>query len=128
MVNLSAFIRFHALRTPEQVALIYGELRITYAEFYERVLRLAGFMRTKGIGEGDVVAVVMKNSPAFLEAAFAASHLGAVFLPVNFRLARDEVAYITGDGGARLVLADQELAPSVKGLSNVVLLDDSSRD
>jgi fatty-acyl-CoA synthase len=127
MVNLSAFIRFHALRTPEQVALIYGELRITYAEFYERILRLAGFMRTKGIGEGDVVAVLMKNSPAFLEAAFAASHLGAVFLPVNFRLARDEVAYITGDGGARLVLADRELASSVEGLSGVVLLDSDAQ-
>ena len=123
MVNLSAFIRFHALRNPEQVALIYGELRISYAELYERILRLAGFMRAKGIGEGDVLAVVMKNSPAFLEAAFAASHLGAVFLPVNFRLAREEVAYITGDGGARLVLADRELASSVEGLAGVVLLD-----
>ncbi len=123
MVNLSAFIRFHALRTPEQVALIYGDLRITYAEFYERILRLAGFMRSRGIGEDDAVAVVMKNSPAFLEAAFAASHLGAVFLPVNFRLARKEVAYITGDGEARLVLADQELAGAVEGLSGVVLLD-----
>ena len=123
MVNLSAFIRFHALRTPEQVALIYGDMRITYAEFSERILRLAGFMRSRGIGEDDTVAVVMKNSPAFLEAAFAASHLGAVFLPVNFRLAREEVAYITGDGGARLVLADQELAAAVEGLSGVVLLD-----
>ncbi len=123
MVNLSAFIRFHALRTPEQVALIYGELSISYAEFYERILRLAGFMQTQGIGEGDVVAVVMKNSPAFLEAAFAASHVGAVFLPINFRLAREEVAYITGDGGARLVLADQELAGAVEGLSSVVLFN-----
>jgi fatty-acyl-CoA synthase len=122
MVNLSAFIRFHALRNPEQVALIYGDLHITYAEFYERIRRLAGFMRDRGIGEGDVVAVLMKNSPAFLEAAFATSHLGAIFLPVNFRLAREEVAYITGDGGAALVLADRELAGSVEGLPGVVLL------
>ncbi len=123
MVNLSAFIRFHALRTPEQVALIYGDLRITYAEFCERILRLAEFMRTRGIGEGDVVAVVMKNSPAFLETAFAVSHLGAVFLPVNFRLAREEVAYVSGDAGAKLVLADDELAAAVEGLPGVVLLD-----
>ena len=127
MVNLSAFIRFHALRTPERIALIYGDLHISYAEFCERILRLAGVMRTKGIGEGDVVAVVMKNSPAFLEAAFAASHLGAVFLPVNFRLAREEVAYITGDGGARLVLADRELADAVEGLADIVLLDSDAQ-
>ncbi len=56
-----------------------------------------------------MVALLMKNSPAFLELSFAVSHLGAVLLPINFRLASDEVRYITEDAGAKLVALDDEL-------------------
>ena len=50
---------------------------------------------------GDVVAVLMKNSTAFLELVFATSHIGAVFLPINYRLSADEVGYIVGNAGAQ---------------------------
>ncbi|HYD71142.1 AMP-binding protein [Azospirillum sp.] len=123
MVNLSAFIRYHALRTPDRLAVVYGEQRIGYADFHDRILRMAGFLAGRGIGEGDVVAAVMKNSAAFLELAFASSHLGAVFLPINFRLAPAEVAFITGNAGAKLVFADEELAALVEGDGRAVLVD-----
>ncbi|MDP6708055.1 MAG: AMP-binding protein [Alphaproteobacteria bacterium] len=110
MVNLSAFIRFHAERTPERPAILYRKQRIDYAELHQRTLGLAGFLAGRGIGAGDVVAVLMKNSPAFVEAALATSYLGAVFLPINFRLAAAEVEYIVGDSGAKLLLVDDELA------------------
>ena len=90
MVNLSTFLKWHAARTPDKVALVFDPERITYSDFYDRTLRMAAFLRHKGIGEDNVVAVFMKNSAAFLEIAFATSHLGAVFLPINYRLARDE--------------------------------------
>ena len=48
--------------------------------------RSPGWLASRGIGAGDVVAVLMKNSAAFLELVFATSHIGAVFLPINFRL------------------------------------------
>lgn len=73
MVNLSAFIRFHAVRTPDRLALVYGDQRITYAGFLDRIERMAGFLHGRGVREGDVVAVLMKNSATFLEIAFAAS-------------------------------------------------------
>ena len=57
-----------------------------------RIGQTAGYLAAQDIGADDVVAVMMKNSAAFLELAFAASHLGAVFLPINFRLAADEPA------------------------------------
>jgi len=50
-------------------------------------------LTTQGVEEGSVVAVFMKNSLAFIEISFAVSHLGAVFLPVNYRLARSEADY-----------------------------------
>src|SRR3546814_10342045 len=60
------------------------------ADLLDRAMRLAGWLHRQGIGEGAVVALVMKNSPAFLELTFAVSHLGAVLLPVNYRLAAAE--------------------------------------
>lgn len=124
MVNLSAPIRLHALRTPERLAVAYDTQRISYADFYDRILRMAGFLKARGVQENQVVAVVMKNSAAFLEIAFAVSHIGAVFLPVNFRLAREEVEYIAGNAGAVLILADEEFAAAVAGISPHLLLDE----
>ena len=123
MVNLSAFIRFHALRTPDRLALVYGDQRIGYADFLDRIERMAAFLHRRGVREGDVVAAVMKNSAAFLEIAFAASHIGAVFLPINYRLAAAEVAFITGNAGAVLVFADTELAAAVDGDPRAVPVD-----
>ena len=123
MVNLSSFIRFHASRTPQREALIYAGQRITYAEFLDRILRMAAFLVARGIGPGEVVAVFMKNSAAFLEIAFAASHIGAVFLPVNFRLAREECDYIVGNAGARILFADREFERVLGDAGMTVWLD-----
>src|ERR1035438_9481518 len=103
MVNLSSFILFHATRSPERIAIVFKDQRITFAELLHRVERTAGYLAAQGIRPGDVVAVMMKNSAAFLEFAFAVSHLGAVFLPINFRLAAEEVEYIAGNAEAKLV-------------------------
>jgi acyl-CoA synthetase (AMP-forming)/AMP-acid ligase II len=125
MVNLSSFIRFHATRSPERIAVVFQDQRITYAEFWRRIERTAGYLAAQEIGPGDVVAVMMKNSAAFLELAFAASHLGAVFLPVNFRLAADEVEYIAANAGAKLMLADEEFAAAVANLPATILLGEA---
>jgi len=127
MVNLSSFVRFHATRDPERLAVAFKDQRITFAELLHRIERTAGFLAALGIGPDDVVAVVMKNSAAFLELAFAVSHLGAVFLPINYRLAADEVEYIAGNAGAKLVLADSEFAAAVAGLAPKILLDDAAQ-
>ena len=101
MINLSSFIAFHARRTPDRCALKYRGEDVSYAEFDARIRRVGGWLASRGIGPGDVVAVLMKNSTAFLELVFATSHIGPVFLPINFRLSADEVGYIVGNSGAR---------------------------
>ncbi len=127
MINLSSFIAFHAKRTPDRTALKYRGEAISYATFDGRIRKAGGWLSARGIGRGDVVAVLMKNSSAFLELVFAASHIGAVFLPINYRLSADEVAYIVGNSGARLLIADDELAAIAAGNAPVVLLDETAQ-
>jgi hypothetical protein len=127
MINLSSFIAFHARRTPDRVALKYRGEDVSYAEFERRIRLAGGWLASQGIGAGDVVAVLMKNSTAFFELVFAASHIGAVFLPINFRLSADEVGYIVGNSGAKLLIADEELSAIAAGGAPVVLLDEAAQ-
>lgn len=127
MVNLSSFIRFHASRTPERLAVVFKDQRVSYAALQQRIETTAGFLAAQGVKPNDVVAAFMKNSAAFLEFAFAVSHLGAVFLPINFRLATDEVRYITENAGAKLLIADAEFAETMRTLPNVVLVDEAAQ-
>lgn len=125
MIGLSSFIAFHARRDPSRCALKYRGEEISYGEFFERIRIVGGWLSARGIGAGDVVAVLMKNSAAFLDIAFAVSHVGAIFLPINFRLSADEVIYIVENSGAKLLVADEELASTAAGPAPVVLLDEA---
>lgn len=127
MINLSSFTAFHARRTPERCALKYRGEEISYAAFDERIRRVGGWLASRGIGADDVVAVLMKNSAAFLDIVFAASHIGAVFLPINYRLASDEIAYIVENAGARVLIADEEFASNAAGPAPVVLVDEAAQ-
>src|SRR5258708_26641941 len=69
----------------------------------------------------------MKNGAAVLQLACETSHIGAVFLPMNYRLSRDEVGYITGHSGARILIADEELQSSAADGAPVVLLDEAAQ-
>ena len=127
MINLSAISAYHARCTPEAPALIFEDAVITWREFHRRVLRAAALLAARGVASGDVVALLMKNSPAFLELSFAASHVGAVLLPINFRLAADEVRYITAHAGARLLAVDDELEHGSDADLERLVLDERAR-
>ncbi|MCC8951970.1 AMP-binding protein [Bradyrhizobium sp. Pear77] len=127
MINLSSFIAFHARRTPDRCALNYRGEDVTYADFDLRIRQVGSWLAARGIAPGDVVAVLMKNSGAFLELVFATSHIGAVFLPINYRLSAAEVGYIVGNSGSRLLVADEEFAAIAAGDAPVVLLDEAAQ-
>jgi fatty-acyl-CoA synthase len=127
MIALSSFIRFHALRTPDRPAVSFAGDRISYRELMRRIETMAGWLAARGIGPGDVVALLMKNSAAFVELTFATSHLGAVTLPINYRLAADEVGYILDNAAAKLLFCDDELADAARGFSDIIFLDAAAR-
>jgi len=89
-------------------ALIYGDRRWTYAQYFDRTSQLASALVGAGIQSGDVVATILPNIPAHAEAHFGVPATGAVLNTINIRLDVDTIAYILGHGEARLVLVDTQ--------------------
>src|SRR5215213_9875335 len=90
-------------------AVATGGRTFTYAEHHERVRRLAGALKALGVEPGDRVATLLPNVHAMLELHYAVPGIGAVLVPLNTRLTRDDYRYILGHSGARLVVVAPEL-------------------
>jgi acyl-CoA synthetase (AMP-forming)/AMP-acid ligase II len=98
---------------PEKIGVIDGPIRLTYRLLRERVAALALALRDLGVNEGDRVAILDRNSAAYIESYFAAAGLGAVLCPLNTRLAPVEQAAVLADAGAGVLIARGDLAPAV---------------
>jgi fatty-acyl-CoA synthase len=94
------FLRYAEQQYPLRTAIVCGKDRFTYAQFADRVARLAGALRKAGIQAGDRVAFLSGNCHRLLEAYYGVIEAGAVLLPLNIRLAAHELAYILNDAGA----------------------------
>ena len=99
-----------ARRTPQAEALRFSGTSRTFGELDERVDRLCDALQARGIGTGDRVATLMTNRMEVVETYLAACRLGAICVPVNFRLVADEIVYILQDSGATLLVVDEGLA------------------
>ncbi len=108
--NLGDLLRRSARRHGDKPAIICGEVRWSFAEFDRICNRLAAGLADVGVGTGDAVAVLARNSHAYAAMRFALARLGAVLVPINFMLKVDEVAYILRHAGARMLAVDSELA------------------
>jgi acyl-CoA synthetase (AMP-forming)/AMP-acid ligase II len=98
---------------PDGEAINYLGRSWTWAQWNDRIRRLAGALVERGIGRGDVVAFLDKNHPACVELQLAAASLGAATAVINFRLAGDEMDYVLNDSGARLLFVGTELVGAV---------------
>lgn len=125
MASIAASVAWWARTEPGRTALVYQDQSITYAELQRRIEAAAGLICAQGVQPGQVVALLMKNSAAFLELALAVIHAGAVLLPINYRLGAEEVAYILDHAGARLLFVDEELMSSTTGCSVPCVVLDS---
>jgi fatty-acyl-CoA synthase len=107
-----------ARKTPHRTALIHGDTTVvdTTAHAYERTTRLAHALRDPGVRRGDRIAYLGPNHPSYLETLFAAGTLGAVFVPLNTRLAGPEIAYQLTDSGAKALVYGPTHAGLVAGL------------
>jgi long-chain acyl-CoA synthetase len=108
VVTVVESVRRRASTRGASVALIRGDVQVSFGELSSRVDEVAAAMRSMGIARGSRVAFLGRNSIEFFEVLLGAASLGAVTVPVSWRLAAPEIAAILGDSGAALVLADVE--------------------
>ena len=97
----------HADARPDHEAMVHGDERVTWAEFADRVDRLAHGLTEVGIGPGDPVALLLPNSPAFVVSFMAVGAVGAVVVPMNPLFKGDELEYSFRNSGVRAVIADE---------------------
>src|SRR5258708_530526 len=109
-MNWFAVLAHHATRAPDKAITIFEGERTSYAEMAVRVAALAGGLSQHGVGQGDVVALLSYNCPEFLETIFAANYLGAIAMPINWRLPAPEVRYILEHSCASALVCDEALA------------------
>ena len=102
------FLRYAEQQYPRLEAVVCGKDRLTYVQFAERVARLAGALRAAGIESGGRVAFLSGNCHRLLEAYYGVVEAGAILLPLNIRLAPQELAYILNDSGASLLFLQNQ--------------------
>ncbi|GAA5156788.1 AMP-binding protein [Pseudonocardia eucalypti] len=108
-----SYLRRSAEVFGDKTAIVYGERRVTYAEFADQAARVARALRASGIGPGDRVAYLLPNLPEMLVAHFAVPLAGAVLVAINTRLSTEEVRYILDHSGAKLLVVDSVLHRTV---------------
>ncbi len=116
----------------DREAVISGGLRLSYAEFLERCDRWSAALSTLGIGQGDRVAYIAPNIHSHLEAYYAVPQIGAVLVPINFRLTAEDFAYIINHSGASMVCAGSgyldavdSIRSGIPGVQHFVALNDA---
>ena len=107
-MNIGSLLTQTARKNPNQPAIYCEDRRYTYQQFNEQVNMLANGMKQLGVLKGEKIALMMKNSDYFVFSFFAVAKLGAVVVPVNFRLTPTEIHYILKQSEAIMVVCDQE--------------------
>ena len=107
--NIAGTMLRRAQLNPKRLAMIFEGQETRYAELADRVRRQAGMLREAGVCVGDRVGYLGFNHPALLETMFAAQALGAIFVPLNFRLTAEELTFIINDAGIHSLVVDDSL-------------------
>jgi len=116
-MNIASWVKRWSELHPHKTAIVFEGSQISYLDLHQRVNRAACWLQSLGIEKGDRVAVMLTNCPEFMELYLACSLLGALFVPVNFRLAAPELDYTLRDARPRLFVFGNEYAETVLSLN-----------
>ena len=100
----------------DREALVDGDLRLTYEQFFQRCDRWSAALQNLGVAAGDRVAYIAPNTHAQLESFYAVPQIGAVLVPINYRLSPGEFEYIINHSGATVVCAHEDYLECVDGI------------
>jgi fatty-acyl-CoA synthase len=115
-ISYAALLQRRAARSPGRPALTFEGATWTYRELAQRAQACAGHLARAGVQPGDRVAYLGLNHPSFLLTLYACSRLGAIFVPLNFRLTGPELTFIVNDAGARVLVADDDHRAVIDGI------------
>ncbi len=110
------FLRRARRLYPDREAVVDENLRLTYAEFGKRCDRWSAALQQLGVGQGDRVAYIAPNTHAQLESFYAVPQIGAVLVPINYRLVADDFNYIINHSGAKVVCVHSDYVADVEGI------------
>lgn len=110
-LNLASFLEQAALARPDKAALVFENVRMTYAEVATAAQRVANILRGKGIGRGDIVALMLPNTPHFPVIYYGVLYAGAIALPMNPTLKYRDILYQLGESGAKGLFIWKDCAP-----------------
>ncbi|MET7861603.1 AMP-binding protein [Streptomyces sp. NPDC005318] len=111
--NLADLLVETCRRFRSRTAIVRGETRITFGELEERAARLANFLRTQGVGEGDRVGIAVRNSPEYVETLLAAMWVAALPVNVNYKYKAEELFHVLEDASVRALVHDQAVGQSL---------------
>ncbi len=114
--TLGYLLKRSALKFPNQTAIVFESKRLTYNELNRRVNRLANAFSKLGVKKGDKISSMMVNSSQLIEVYFAAAKIGAINVPINYRLVGPEVNYIMGHSNSSTLVYDEELRNIIEPL------------
>jgi fatty-acyl-CoA synthase len=118
-MDLSDLIERNAAFAPDKAALVFEGEVLTYAAFHARIVQMARALRNEfGIAKGDRVAILSQNRPDYLVLLYACARLGAMLVPLNWRLAVAEQLFILSDSGAKVLALEQAFAAILPALGN----------
>src|SRR5438067_11696431 len=113
---VSDFLKRAVHLYPEREAVVCGDVRETYAQFQDRVNRLASALADMGVQKGDRVALLSPNCHRFLECFYGVTAIGAVLVPLNYRLVPADFTYIVNHAEAMAFIVDAALVPVAEQL------------
>ena len=115
-MNLGHIIHKHAQERPDEVAIVYDGRSVTFAGYNAHVNRLISAFDAFGVGAGERVAILSKNNAAYLKVYGACEKGGRIAVPMNWRLAASEAAFLLNDSGARILFFEEEFWPAVESI------------
>src|SRR5881397_1063863 len=129
-MNTAEFLMIASSVVPERRAMVCGERSRTYAEMQDRVNRLANALQAMGVGKGDKISVMALNSMEYVEIYYAGAKMGAVFVPLNYRAKREELAYMCNNSktkvlfvGERYLELTEAIKPELSTVQQLVCID-----
>jgi acyl-CoA synthetase (AMP-forming)/AMP-acid ligase II len=113
---ITEFLDLSAMLVPERTAIAFEGRRFSYAQLRERVNRLADSLSRLGLKKGERAAILEVNCSEFVEACFATARLGAIFVPLNFRIREDELKYLVSKAEPRILFVGSRYADMVNSV------------